>query len=218
MAQAGWIKIHRKITENWLYPNRRKFTNFEAWLHLLLSANYDESKIFENGQLIPISRGQTLTSELKLSFEWMWSRSCVRNFLKNLQKDGMILLKTTSKYTLITICNYESYQDERTTERHQKNNRKTSKGHQKDTSEEGKEDKESKEGKEVAFIPPTLEDVVRYFSENGYTEAAAQKAFRYYNEADWHDKNGDPVRNWKRKMNIVWFKPENEKPKRVFVP
>jgi hypothetical protein len=71
--------------------------------------------------------------------------------------------------------------------------------------------KESKESKEsIAFIPPTLEEVKAYFKENGYTEASAIKAFNHYDADDWNDVNGKPVKNWKRKMNGVWFKPENK--------
>jgi len=72
------------------------------------------------------------------------------------------------------------------------------------------------------FIPPILEEVVSYFTENGFTKISAEKAFRYYNDADWKDSKGNKVRNWKQKMQGVWFKPENkiselivEKPKYI---
>lgn len=60
------------------------------------------------------------------------------------------------------------------------------------------------------FAPPTLENVLLYFKENGYTEISAQKAFRYYNDADWKDSKGSKVKNWKQKMQGVWFKDENK--------
>ena len=58
--------------------------------------------------------------------------------------------------------------------------------------------------------PPTLSEVQEYFKEKGYGNA--QKAFDYYESADWHDANGKKVKNWKQKMQGVWFKPENKLP------
>jgi hypothetical protein len=67
--------------------------------------------------------------------------------------------------------------------------------------------KESKR-KESKFIAPTLKEVETYFKENGYTNA--KKAFDYYEAANWHDSKGNPVKNWKQKMQGVWFKDENK--------
>ena len=74
----------------------------------------------------------------------------------------------------------------------------------------GKEINKKKESIEKKFIPPTPEEVVSYFSENGYTEYAAKKAFAYYDTASWHDSKGNKVKNWKQKMQAVWFKDENK--------
>ena len=37
------------------------------------------------------------------------------------------------------------------------------------------------------------------------------KAYTYYSQADWTDRNGNKVKNWKQKMFSVWFKEENLK-------
>lgn len=60
------------------------------------------------------------------------------------------------------------------------------------------------------FTPPTILEVEVYFTENGYTKQSGTKAFNYYNIADWKDSNGKQVRNWKQKMQSVWFKDENK--------
>lgn len=59
------------------------------------------------------------------------------------------------------------------------------------------------------FQPPSLADVLNYFKEKGYSEAAGKKAYEYYNIAGWQDSRGNPVKNWKQKMIAVWFKEEN---------
>jgi len=70
--------------------------------------------------------------------------------------------------------------------------------------------KEKKEKRVNVFTPPTQQEVVDYFRENGYTEKAGIKAFNYYNVADWIDSKGSKVKNWKQKMQSVWFKDENK--------
>ena len=70
-----------------------------------------------------------------------------------------------------------------------------------------KENKANKESKEIK-VPP-IQDVINFFEENGYMNA--EKAWHYYNDADWKDRDGKPVLNWKQKMRVVWFKDENKK-------
>jgi hypothetical protein len=55
---------------------------------------------------------------------------------------------------------------------------------------------------------PTLEDVVRYFTDNGYREELGRRAYDYYEAGEWKDRNGREVKNWKQKMNANWFKDE----------
>ena len=87
------------------------------------------------------------------------------------------------------------------------------------TQSDGNAIKESKEkeskvkedtSKKKLLVPPTLSDVQDYFKENGYTTESASKAFNYYASANWIDSKGNKVKNWKQKMQGVWFKPENE--------
>ena len=74
------------------------------------------------------------------------------------------------------------------------------------------EPKTNKQGTSI----PLIEDVVAYFKENGYTEDAARKAWSYYNASIegnskyWKDSNDKPIKNWKMKMQSVWFKDENK--------
>lgn len=60
------------------------------------------------------------------------------------------------------------------------------------------------------FIPPSALQVVEYFNLNGYSSDAGERAFKYYDEANWKDSRGKQVLNWKQKMQANWFKPENK--------
>lgn len=58
--------------------------------------------------------------------------------------------------------------------------------------------------------PPTLQQVKDYFLEKGYAEAIAEKAFNYYDAGSWKDSKGNKVKNWKQKMQSVWFRDEHK--------
>jgi hypothetical protein len=57
---------------------------------------------------------------------------------------------------------------------------------------------------------PDIDEVIKYFLENGFKADAAKNAYKYYNESGWVDSNGKKVLNWKQKMRGVWFRDENK--------
>lgn len=74
-----------------------------------------------------------------------------------------------------------------------------------------KETKVNKRKENNIFVPPTLQEVIDYFSANGYTTETAERAYKWYDVADRHDSTGKKVANRKQKMVQVRFKPENTK-------
>jgi hypothetical protein len=110
---SGWIKIHRSIVDHWLYSEKRTFSKLEAWYDMLLTVNYSDNKTVIKGKLYNIKRGQSILSLESWAKRWGWDKSKVRRFFNTLQSDNMILLKSDTITTHLTICNYDSYQSER---------------------------------------------------------------------------------------------------------
>ncbi|HCW9331397.1 TPA: DnaD domain-containing protein [Staphylococcus aureus] len=127
---TGWISIDRSIQNHWLFKEKRTFSKFEAWIYLLMEANHSKAKVPIGNQIVTVERGQRLTSILTLSDLFNWSRFKAKTFLDLLESDGMLEVKTTSKYTLITIVNYDFYQSEQGRNQHQNDIKPTSKQHQ----------------------------------------------------------------------------------------
>lgn len=107
----GYIALFRSLQEHWIYPNRRKFTEFEAWIDLLLEVNHKPKKVNIRGKIIEVQRGESIRSLDNWALRWYWNKSKVRRFLKVLQKDSMLRYENETVTTRITICNYDSYQD-----------------------------------------------------------------------------------------------------------
>ena len=62
----------------------------------------------------------------------------------------------------------------------------------------------------VKVYIPQLDEVIKFFLDNGFKSEAGIKAWNYYNESGWIDSNGKRVLNWKQKIRGVWFKDENK--------
>ena len=65
--------------------------------------------------------------------------------------------------------------------------------------------------KRSPFKIPEIEEVKKYFDDNGYKPEVGEEKWHYYNDANWFDAYGNPVLSWKQKMRQVWFKPEYKK-------
>lgn len=52
------------------------------------------------------------------------------------------------------------------------------------------------------FIPPTIDEVVEYVKQRG-NKIDPHKFYDYYSVANWKDRDGKQVRNWKQKA-VVW--------------
>lgn len=107
----GWISVSRDIQNHWLWKEKRKYSKFEAWISILLKANYKDTDLIIGKQKVELKRGSFLTSELKFCEEWRWSRDTVRKFLKQLEEEKMITVKHTTKYTIVSIDNWDLYQN-----------------------------------------------------------------------------------------------------------
>lgn len=106
---VGWIKLHRKILDCWFW-DEKPYDRARAWIDLLLLANHDDKKVSIDGKPVTVKRGQYLTSTLKLSERWGWSRNKTKRFLGALESDGMVNTERTNKGTLVNVVNYSVYQ------------------------------------------------------------------------------------------------------------
>jgi hypothetical protein len=105
----GYIKLFRKLQDNKLWLSQ-PFTYSQAWIDLILIANYKPGVIFVRGNRVNVKRGQVGMSERSLALRWQWSRGKVRRFLRMLKTDQYIVQQKSSVTSLITIINYDEYQ------------------------------------------------------------------------------------------------------------
>ena len=119
----GWIKLHRRII-SWEWYDDSKMVHL--FIHLLFLANHKPGKW--HGEAV--GRGQLITGLNSLSKNTGISVRAIRTRLKRLEDTNEIERKTTNKYSVITVCNYDKYQlrktpnDKQTTNKRQTNDNK----------------------------------------------------------------------------------------------
>jgi hypothetical protein len=191
---SGWIKIHRSITDHWLYNEKRTYSKLEAWYDLLLNVNYSDTKTIIKGKLYEVKRGQSIMSLDSWAKRWNWDKSKVRRFLNVLEKDEMIKLVSDNITTQLTICKYESYQGEGNADETRTKRKRNANEIQTTPIEERKENK-----KETI---PTFDEFLAYaisLKSNINTDDVRLK-YNSWIENDWSvNRNGklQPILRWK---------------------
>lgn len=104
---AGWIKLHRKLQNHWI----AKDPDFLAvWIHMLLDANHTKKVTEFNGSMIAVDRGQFVFGRKAYSQKTGVSESKIRRLLDRQLTDQQITIQATSRYSVITVLAYDSYQ------------------------------------------------------------------------------------------------------------
>lgn len=180
----GWIKLDRKILDNCLW-NDKPFTKGQAWVDLLLLADYEDNTGLYRGGIKHYKSGVVYRSIKYLAVRWGWSRDKVRRYLKNLENEEMVVVNATTNDTTITIVNWAFFQGGNTTDKtpnkttgkatHNTTDNTTDKTHTRN-----KEYKEYKEEKEIGSIEQEDDEIV-------LTEEEAKQ---------WEIENGRAWEGW----------------------
>lgn len=158
----GWIKIHRQITEWEWYTDIPVRILFE---HCLFKANYEKKK----WQGVVIEQGSFITSYENLAFETGLTIRQVRTALNKLKTTGEVTHKTTSRYSMITVNNWERYQandtqnDNQMTSKRQTNDKQATTTSYKDSYKKKERNKEREE--DYKRIDPFVNPIKTLFLE-----------------------------------------------------
>lgn len=142
----GYVKLWRRIKDwGWYKHSPTK----DVFIHLLIECNHKPYMFLGH----KIERGQVVVGRYKLALELGLSDRCVRTALNHLKSTNEVTIKTTNKFSIVSIANYESYQDETTSKTTSKttNNRPTT-DQQLTTIKECKEVKNEKKDANLGFL------------------------------------------------------------------
>lgn len=132
-----WIKTFRSLI-SWEWFTKPE--TLQLFIYCLLRANYEDT----SWQGISIKKGSFVTSFDTLSIETKQTIQQLRTNLSRLKRTKEISTKSTNKYTIITICKYEDYQELKSISDQQSDQQKANKRPATDHKQEEEEVKEEK--------------------------------------------------------------------------
>lgn len=135
-----YIKLWRKI-EDWVYFTEHKM--FVLWITLLINATHKPQRKVFNGDPITVKPGQFITGRKYLSKKTGVPESTVERLLTKLENEHQIEQQKCTQSRLITITNWEDYQNSK----QQMDNDWTTNGQRVDTNKNGKHNKHGKNDK-----------------------------------------------------------------------
>jgi predicted ArsR family transcriptional regulator len=99
----GYIKLYRSMLEwDWYKDSKAK----DLFIHLLLKAAWED----DEWQGVEIRPGQAITTVAQLAEELRLSTRSIRTSLDKLKTTNELSVKTSNRYSLITIVNWAKYQ------------------------------------------------------------------------------------------------------------
>lgn len=148
MSNGNYIKLNRSILDWEWYDD---INVARVFIHILLTANY-KAKRWHG---IQIERGQRVISISGLAEETGLTVQQTRTALDKLIATGELTKSATSRYTLITVENYNKFQDVKTDNNKPSNMQPNKQATNKQqTNNNNIRNKESKEGKELKNTTP----------------------------------------------------------------
>ena len=130
MLESGYVKLHRRIKLTSYGQLRRDPNAMHLFINLILDANI-APRTLNNG--VKLERGQLFIGLRKYAESIGLTHQTTRTALKNLKNMEILTHKSTHKGTLITICNYSTYQDSANGANTETNNKLTQSQHSANT-------------------------------------------------------------------------------------
>jgi len=106
---SGAVSISRALFDHPAFKDE-PLTEREAWLWLIMEASWKSRDKRVGNSVVTAERGQLAASIRFMADAWKWGVARVQRFVKRLEKMEMICSKTDTGVTVITICNYDKFQ------------------------------------------------------------------------------------------------------------
>lgn len=104
----GYIKLWRKSLESGMMRNPHLWT---FWCWCLMKATWKPIKQMVGNQMVELMPGQFVFGRKAASEELETGEKIIRTRLDILKNLGNVAIKPTNKFSIITICNWELYQN-----------------------------------------------------------------------------------------------------------
>ena len=173
--RRGYIKLWRKSFDSGLHKDKNAWL---LWTYILCHVTHKEIDIHINGKTEHLMPGQMLTGLKVLVKETGLSFQRTRTCLEKLKKYENLTIKSTNKYSIISVVNWGIYQQDDETINTKSNKQLTNKQQTTNNKQECKEQKNVKNTQENIELPDWLDKDV-WFEYKKYRKNGKSKFTDY---------------------------------------
>ena len=195
----GWLKLYRSILDSAVFQDAEIL---KVWIWLLCNVAFEQHDTICYGKVIHLKPGQIATGRKKIAQCTDLNETKVYRALTAIKSLGNIEIKSTNKYSIITVVNWDKYQDEngKRTASEQQTNSKTTTEEQQDNSKRtqhknGKNGKKEKNIYICSFFQSVWDEYPKKLGKNKVTKAAMEQL-----EQAGEDVVMDAVRHYVEKI------------------
>ena len=179
----GFIALSRSLLDSEVFSSQKML---KIWIWCLLKANYKDNfvplKIGRGEKTVKVERGQFLFGRFKAEDELFIDGSTIYKIMQKLEEIGNIKIESNNHYSVITICNYNTYQNisnyKVTANEQQTNSKRTANEQPSNTTNKEKKEKKDNniKGRESLFQKTLLP----FYAE--YSKDTVDEFFNYWSE------------------------------------
>ncbi len=135
MSGNGWIKLHRCLKDKAIFDNEKLL---KVFIWCLLKATHKPHEQLVGRQKVLLQPGQFITGRNKAAVELNMAPSTAWDYLKLLESNNTINIKSNNKYSIVTIVNWALYQMDDDISDNKHDNKSTTNQQQIDTNKNDK--------------------------------------------------------------------------------
>ena len=195
----GWLKLYRSILDSAVFQDAEVL---KVWIWLLCNVAFEQHDTICYGKVIHLKPGQIATGRKKIAQCTDLNENKVYRALTALKSLGNIEIKSTNKYSIITVVNWDKYQDEngkRAASEQQTNSKTTTEEQHGDSKRtQHKNEKNGKKEKNIyicSFFQSVWDEYPKKLGKNKVTKAAMEQL-----EEAGEDAVMDAVRRYVEKI------------------
>ena len=179
----GWLKLYRSILDSAVFQDAEIL---KVWIWLLCNVAFEQHDTICYCKVIHLKPGQIATGRKKIAQCTDLNENKVYMALNALKSLGNIEIKATNKYSIITVVNWDKYQEEngkRTSSEQQTNSKTTTEEqHPNNKRTHHKKGNNGKNEKEI-YMCPFFDRAWELFPNKKGKSAVSKKAMRDLAEA-----------------------------------
>lgn len=107
MPPSNWCKLHSQAVHSDVFQDAELW---RFWCYILMRTSRNGNDVLMNGHMFRLTSGQCVIGRKQAAHDCYTTEQRIRTMIKNLKNMKNITTESTNRCTVVTVCNWDSYQ------------------------------------------------------------------------------------------------------------